>query len=299
MRLGIQGLSGGALDSFTPASAVRIREAGFSAAVITLRGTMEELVEQQLRCREVGQMFADAGVPLVGFGQYSTDFISRDPAVRAASVRRLQLASRVAAALGAGAVNYGTGSRNPNGAWFPHPDNESDEALDTFVAGLREVVPAAEDAGIRLTLEPHRNTVCYSPERAVAALEGAGSSVAGVTLDFVNWLESRDVFNAGRAVEHMVDVVRDYVVCIHAKDVQVEDRMLVHYNEAVAGSGGLDFPRILAVLAICDTPAADLPFILEHLKPEEVPAARDHVLAAARAAGGRLEGARQPIPNAR
>lgn len=288
MQLAIHGLANGPLDRFTPEVPQGIGALGFAGAAINVAGPVEQLVENISRCRDVGRMFAGAGVALVGFGQYNTDFVHLDPAIRSMSVRRLQLACQVAEALGSTLVNFGTGSRNrstPHGAWCPHPENHTDEALDLFVSGVREAAGAAEDAGVKLALEPHRNTVCYSPERAMQAFAAIGSPAVGANLDFVNWLESHQVYRAGAAVRHMVNVLGDRAFSVHAKDVQVEDRLVFHYNEAVTGTGVLDYPEILRALAGREGADPHLPFIIEHLPAEAMPAARDFTLRAAREAG--------------
>jgi len=76
----------------------------------------------------------------------------------------------------------------------------------------------------------------------------------------------------------MFDLLGDCLLGGHAKDVRQEDGLVVHLNETYAGDGNLNYGVYLQRLSQLDP---DLYLVVEHTPPEQLPAARDYILAEA------------------
>ncbi|WP_309066009.1 sugar phosphate isomerase/epimerase family protein [Microbacterium sp.] len=108
--------------------------------------------------------------------------ISEDTAVRRAGVEHLRRCIAIAEALGARKVCGGLHSAN--GAFVGRA--RTPQEWDRSVAALRAVAPAAEDAGVMLTVEPVSRYSGYflnSADDAIALVEQVGSPAVRVQLD--------------------------------------------------------------------------------------------------------------------
>src|SRR5207253_8267106 len=138
-------------------------------------------------------------------------------------IARLREAIRVAADLGAPTVVCGAGSHNPNGLYWPHPDNHSPATRDRLVANLREAAKAAEHHGVAIALEPHVATALDTPERAREVIDAVGSPGVRVNLDPVNFVgDLRTLFDADALLDRVFGALVDVAVSGHVKDVYAE-----------------------------------------------------------------------------
>jgi sugar phosphate isomerase/epimerase len=71
-------------------------------------------------------------------------------------------------------------------------------------------------------------------------------------------------------------------VAAHAKDVTVADRLVLHIDETVPGRGLLDLEHFLRRF---EQSCPEGYVLIEHLRAEDVPEARDALLRAAERAG--------------
>jgi sugar phosphate isomerase/epimerase len=288
VRLGVLGALPRGLGELTPAAVAGVREMGFTGTGFPPGDDPAGLTTE--RAREVGRMFADAGVELVEYGRYSTNLVARDDAVRQAGVAGLREACRVARTAGCPAVITGAGSLNPKSAWFPHPDNFEHATLDRLVASLKEAVKGAEDAGVLLGLECHTVTPLRDAPTTRGVLEAVGSPALRVHLDPVNWMTFETVYRTGEATARMFEALgRDKLLGAHSKGVAVEDRLIVHLSETVTGAEDDVFDHA-ALLRLAARMPGDFYVVIEHLPPERMPAARRHLLDAAARIGVGFEG---------
>ncbi len=230
------------------------------------------------RAREIGQMFRDAGVELVEYGRYSTNLVSPDAAVRRQNVASLREAFRVARAAGCPAVITGAGSLDPRGAWLPHPDNNTEKTRERLITSLREASKAAEDQGVILGLECHTVTALSNAQTTRAVLDAVGSPALKVHLDPVNWLTWETVYRSGEATSRMFETLGpERLLGAHSKGVTVEPRLIIHISESVTGADDDIFDHA-ALLREAAKMSRDFYVVIEHLKPEQMPAARAHLL---------------------
>ena len=216
MRLGMSGAFLPAkMDDFSVEIAQRIRDLGFSGCFT--RFTDDPFTTPAAKANRVRDLLADHGLRMYQAIGYRPPLIHPDEAVRRQAVKVLGAAVRLTKELGCRGTHTGPGSLNPRGAWFPHPYNWTAQARDQLVKSLREVAPVAE------------------------VLRAVDSPMIRCDLDPVNWITKETVYDTGAAITRMADTLGDLVIGGHAKDVIIEDRLVLHLSEVPAGAGLLDW----------------------------------------------------------
>ena len=283
MKLGISGMVPGDPAAITADVLRSVRKMGFSGAAVSFRTGLDSLTPDV--CHRLRSLFAEAGLEMVELGMYGSNLIHPDPGVRAENVGSLQKALLVAAELGKPAVITGSGSLNPRGQWFPHPENHGSAAYERMVASLKEAVKVAEDSGVMLALECHTFTALRSPEVARQTVDDVGSASLKVHLDPVNWITWDTIYRTGEAISHMFEVLEPrYLLGAHAKGVAIEDRLVIHMNETPSGAEGDVLDCVTFLRHVAKLPA-DTYLVIEHTPLDLIPRARDYVLAKAKEAG--------------
>ena len=110
-------------------------------------------------------------------------------------------------------------------------------ALKRLVAGLKELVPDAEQAGVRLALETHDDWVVGANARAV--MEGVGSPRVGICWDLANsWY--------AEPMEKTFTAIQDHVIHVHFKDSHRLADGSIH--SCLPGKGDVDLYRGMDLL---------------------------------------------------
>jgi sugar phosphate isomerase/epimerase len=256
MRLGVSGvIVPHRVDEVDAGAVARVRAAGFSGFATRFWDHPASVTRE--RARRVGALFADGGVVVTQATGYWQPLIHPEPAARAAAVATLRAALRVAADLGARAVLTGPGTLNPRaaalpddqrrwGAWWPDRANHGPAAVERLIASLREALPAAEEHGVGISLECHVISTIDSPERAREVIEAVGSPLVRINIDPVNFIDTvpRYYANAER-LDQIFDLLDPYIVSGDAKDILLDDPVVVHLKEMPAGDGRLDWATYL------------------------------------------------------
>jgi len=212
-----------------------------------------------------------------------------DAAVRTLGVEAMIAVLRAGVRLGAGNVYIRPGSLNPRGPWTPHPENHRPETRDRLVESLRPICRAAEDLGIPAAIEGHVVSPLDSPEVIREVVDRVASSALRFNADPVNLIRDLDVAYDNRdLLNRLFDLLGSIIVCAHAKDVTVQDRLVVHVEECVPGQGYLDQELFLQRFQNCCPNGVVL---IEHLPAERVPEARRALLEFAQRGGLHLEAA--------
>jgi sugar phosphate isomerase/epimerase len=278
MKLGVAGLLGQA----TPGDARRVRDLGFTAASWHLAAL--DLARDRaalLRVREALE-FEDLELCQLLPPQYPS-LVHLDPAVRAAGVAAMAEVVRAAAILGAGTVYVRPGSLNEAGPWTPHPQNHRPDTRARLVESLRSLAPHAEEAGIPLAIEGHAVSPLDTPAAVREVLDQVGSSILQVNADPVNFIRNIDqAYDNSALIDELFDLLDGSIAAAHAKDVRVEDRLVVHIEECVPGLGHLDHETFLRRF---ESTCPEGTVLIEHLPEEQVPAARRALLEFAARAG--------------
>jgi sugar phosphate isomerase/epimerase len=268
------------LGKVTEATITRIRDHGFTGAATRFFDPLSATKESVTRLRDI---MATGGVDPCQAVAAHRDLLAASPEVRSEGVRAMQHMCRVTQWLGAGNLYVRPGSRNPAGSWYPHPDNFTDEAFSTLVDSLRQVCAAAEEYGITLAVEGHTLSILDTPERIRELIETVGSPTLRFNADPVNFVSSlREAYDTTTMINRMFDVLGEYTICGHAKDFYVQDRLVLHMEEAAVGEGLLDQETFLRRF---EEACPDGYVQIEHLPDDKIPAARESLFNTGIAAG--------------
>lgn len=194
------------------------------------------------------------------------NLIHPDPTVRREGLRRLDVLAAACRRLGTQLITLCTGTRDPDDMWRRHPDNESPDAWQDLLAGMRQAIVVAETHDIVLGVEPEVSNVVDSAARARRLLDELGSPRVKIIMDGAN------LFHAGerRPMRSVLDEAfamlgRD-IVLAHAKDLRKDGAA----GHVAAGTGLLDYGHYLAQLGQAGYAG---PLILHSLAEEQVDAA--------------------------
>ncbi|MEM7532316.1 MAG: sugar phosphate isomerase/epimerase family protein [Chloroflexota bacterium] len=269
MRFGMSGcFLPSNMDDLTPAMCRRIRELGFSGIFARFRANDPHTTPRH-KAQRVKDMLEGEGVRFYQATGYWQNMVTADEAVRRESVRTVQAALRLAGWMGARGIDTGPGSMNPDGPWFPHPDNWAETARRQLVKTLNECASAAEDAGVYLSLESHQLVTLQSPEITKAVLDEVNSPWVRCDYDSANWITLDTVYDTASALNHHFDLLGSHIVSCHAKDVWLENRLTVHLQDGCPGKGEMDFKTLFQRM---EALSPDYPVIAEGNNTEELPA---------------------------
>jgi sugar phosphate isomerase/epimerase len=175
--------------------------------------------------------------------------------------------------LGCRNVSTETGTFNTKSPWLEAPENETEEGYLQCRAALERWAKVAEKAGAVLSVEAYWRNVIGSIDRADRLLREVGSPALKLVMDPNNYFRKEDLPKMQPMLEEMFHRLGGQIVVAHAKDVKPAPEGT---ELPASGKGVLDYPLFLRLLAQLDRP---LDLILEHLTLDDVPRARDFVLA--------------------
>jgi len=143
-------------------------------------------------------------------------------------------------------------------------DNESEEAFETLIQSLRELVKEAEKFGVIVGIEGGKNEVVTTPQRMRRVLNLIPSNNLQVIYDPTNYLSESNFKEQDEIIKEAFDLFGDRMVVLHAKDFVVEKGEII---TVAAGTGQLNYSLIFKLLK------EKKPFInilLEDIKEEEM-----------------------------
>lgn len=185
-------IPGGLEGTLEPIHALRIaKDAGYEAVEFGIGGEGPiSLALTESDCKKIAAEAAKLGLslPTTASGLYwSRALGDEDPAARKAAVQDLMKMIEIASWLGAkthltipGAVDV---------FFLPdRPAQRYDEVKSRAAEGLREVLPHAEKAGVKLGLENVWNKLLLSPTELADFIDSFGSAYLGAYVDVANIL---------------------------------------------------------------------------------------------------------------
>jgi sugar phosphate isomerase/epimerase len=217
-------------------------------------------------------VFAEQNMPFLQLWGLYPCIVSPDEDVRRAGVEGARDIVKLAARMGVTESGVRPTSLNPNGDWWPHPDNYKPETEDRLVRSLNEILQTAEDHNITIVLETHVTTTLNSAHSIRRVIERTGSKRLKINLDPCNFVgDLPTAFNPAPMINEMFDVVGEYIATVHVKDYYLEDRFVVHISETVIGTGMMDFATIFRRL---NEIKPDGYVVIEHLPVGLIPLAK-------------------------
>ncbi|MXZ01412.1 sugar phosphate isomerase/epimerase [Candidatus Poribacteria bacterium] len=274
MRLGIVGLCGD-FRTLTSEQIANIKALEFTGLSFHFPSAEIPSVPPNA-CTRCVDMLETAKLDLVQFGiTYNECLFHPDAVVRAAAIASVQRGMATAVALNAHHYLFRPGSLNPDGAWTSHRDNHLPESMERLIETLKPIAEHAEQHELTLVMETHAVSIMDSPETCREVVEQVGSDRLRIVMDFVNHFQTLlQVYNSEDRLNHIFDVMGPIAPMAHIKDISVQNGLVLHLNEEVAGEGELD---IGVALKRFDALYPDGYGLIEHLPAEKIPLANTNV----------------------
>jgi sugar phosphate isomerase/epimerase len=149
-----------------------------------------------------------------------------DAKVREASRAGFQNVVSAACEMGAPIVSLCTGSRDPHDMWKFHAENESVDAWEDLRSELEFALRVAQEAGIRLAIEPEPANVIRDAVAAKRILNEMASSHLGILLDAANLLTPETLSRQHEVIEEATGLLGDALLLAHAKDIDASGKVV-------------------------------------------------------------------------
>ena len=283
MKLGVDGLLPD-WRSIDVDTARRVRDAGFLGATMRFNRPLETSMDE---VRGLKHILDEAGLEAAQINGWYEVLVHPDEATRAEGVRGLQRLVEFGRLLNAETVYVRPGSLNVRGAWYPHPDNHIPATFGRLVDSLVQVCRTSQQEGVPLAIEGHVLSPLDTAQRMADLIQAVGSPHLTFNTDPVNFIGSvSDAHDTRPVLNQLFDLLGPVTTVGHAKDLRLEDQLVLHIQECLLGTGTLDYALFLRRFHDC-CPNGYL--LIEHLPNEQVPLARVALLKYAEREGIVLE----------
>ncbi len=159
------------------------------------------------------------------------------------------------------------GSHNPEHSLSPHPFNFTDEARAEYREVCLRILDGLELETTKYMTEPWCNTFYYRPVDILEFLLSVDHPNLGLHMDMMNMIHQDTYFKTGEVINRAFDLLSDFVVSVHAKDLRWDYRhLMIKIDEVAAGEGVMDYETFLSRLDELDP---NMPVYTEHWKTEE------------------------------
>lgn len=169
----------------------------------------------------------------------TVNLIHPDVIVRQQGIDNLKTVIRAAPAIHAPVVTLCTGSRSADDQWADHPDNQTPEAWMDLLAAMEQLLPVAEEAGVRLGVEPELANVINSAEAAKRLIDEVQSDAITIVFDPANLFEIASLDEQQHIIAEALERLAGHIGMAHAKDRTTDGGF------TTAGQGVLDYPFFL------------------------------------------------------
>jgi sugar phosphate isomerase/epimerase len=234
------------------------RRLGYSAAYCP-----DAKADDTARIRAIEAAFAAEDVVIAEVGAWK-NMLAADPAERKANLSYIASRFALAEAVGARCCVTIAGSYNTK-SWFgPHPKNFSREFLDATVENIRGLIDGLKPKRAKFAIEMMGWAIPEGPDDYLRLLKAVDRKEFGVHLDPCNGINSPARFyNNAAFIEECFRKLGPRIVSCHAKDLDWNVEMNVHFREVIPGRGEVDYrPYLRGLAALPHQP----PLMLEHLK---------------------------------
>jgi sugar phosphate isomerase/epimerase len=188
--------------------------------------------------------------------------VDPDPTRRQRQVARFKEYLRYARDFGCSVVGTETGSLNADFSF--HPGNRGEDAFQTLLASVREMVAEAEKFGVFVGIEGVERYVISDPPRMKRLIDGIGSNNLQVIFDPVNLLSAENHRRQDDIMKEAFELFGDRIAILHAKDFVVEEGRI---RSVLSGRGMLNY-GLLADLVKARKPFIDI--LMEDTEPDTV-----------------------------
>jgi len=261
------------MRDLTPEMCRQVRALGFSG-IFTRFAANDPRDTPRSVARRVRDILQSQGVRMYQATGYWQNMVTPDENARREAVRTIQAALRLAGWMGARGIDTGPGSMHPHSAetpaasWWPHPYNWTAEARRQLVKTLKECAPAAEDAGVLLSLEGAQTVTLEDARVTREILDEVGSPWVRSDYDSANWLTLKTVYDSTAAINADFDLLGAHIVSCHAKDAWPVNHLNVRVDQGCPGRGLVDFRTLFRRM---EALSPDFPVIAEGNTTAELP----------------------------
>jgi sugar phosphate isomerase/epimerase len=234
------------------------RRLGYSAAYcpeVSLRDTA--------KIKAISDAYAAENVIIAEVGAWK-NIQDPDPALRKANLQYVTDRLALAEAVGARCCVDITGSYNAKVWYGPHPGNLSQQFFDESVENARKIIDAVKPQRTKFAFEMMGWNLPDSADAYLKLLKAIDRKAFAVHVDVCNVINNPQRFYDNAAVtKEIFQKLGKWIVSCHAKDLEWQPEMNVHFVEVIPGRGSIDYKAYLT--AIANLPQ-ETPFMLEHLK---------------------------------
>lgn len=254
------------------------RRLGYSAAYCP-----DVKLSDAARIRAIEKAFAAENVVIAEVGAWR-NMLDPDPDKRRENLRYVAERLALAEAVGARCCVDIAGSFNPKIWYGPHPKNFSQEFFDATVENCRRLIDEVKPRRTRFTVEMMGWAIPSDADQYLTLIKAVGRDAFAVHIDICNGINSPERFyNNAAFIRDCFRKLGPWIRSCHAKDLEWNVEMNVHFREVVPGRGEIDYRAYLTELARLE---ADAPLMLEHLKgPEEYEEGKQYIQRVAREVG--------------
>ncbi len=228
------------------------------------------------RIRATADAFAKHDVVIAEVGRW-VNLLDANPERRRKNLETVTDGLALAEAVGARCCVDIAGSFNSSVWYGPHPDNLSRQFFDAAVENARKIIDAVNPTRTTFSYEMMGWSLPDGPESYLKLIRAIDRKAFAVHLDPCNIVNSPQKFyrNAD-VINGCFDKLGKWLVSCHAKDLNWDVEMNLHFREVIPGRGSIDYATYLRRLA--ELPRQP-PLMLEHLsKPEDYDQGRNHIL---------------------
>ena len=232
-------------------------------------------LDDKERIRDIFRAFAKHDVAIAEVGRWC-NLLDADPQKRAANLKNVTDGLALAEAVGARCCVDIAGSFNPDLWYGPHPDNLSKKFFDATVQNARKIIDAVKPKRAKFCFEMMGWALPDSVESYLKLLKAVDREAFAVHLDPCNIINcpSRFYHNAD-LLNECFDKLGPWIVSCHAKDLDWNVEMNIHFREVTLGMGSLDYTTYLKRVAALPN---DVPLMIEHMKgPQEYDESRRYL----------------------
>jgi sugar phosphate isomerase/epimerase len=232
--------------------------------------------------RSYREAFAAQDVAIAEVGVWK-NIIAPEDDLRAANFAYACERLAIADELGATCCINWMGSVKPGERRGPHPDNLNAIGFERTVESIRKLIDTVKPKRTKYTLEIMQFLLPDSAQSYLDLIKAIDRPQFAVHLDPVNCILTPRMFFANSSIiKECFDLLGPWIVSCHAKDIVMGDGFGLRLDEAIPGTGNLDYEMFLRQIARLP---GDMPLMMEHLQESEYAQGRDHILAVAKRIG--------------
>ncbi len=189
----------------------------------------------------IRDVFAVHNIKIAVLGCY-IHLVHSDPRIRHHGLASFKEHLRYARDFGCCIVGTESGSVNPGG---PSSENHTEEAFQTLIESLTELVAEAEKFGVMVGIEGVAKETLSTPEKIKRLIDTIKSNNLQIIFDPSNLISEDNYQSQDEIYEKSFELFGDRIVIIHAKDFVIENgkKQLVQ-----VGKGILNYELLLKLI---------------------------------------------------